>query len=1490
MRADRAHAPSHARSTSSEQILSIINSKIRGGVGQIRVTKPYEESGAIYRLVNVISGALVDGELGVYKKSRTKGVADQKVESGPAFDLIEHPTGMEDPSGDGDQVILTKEDWIQVIAGRAMLGRSAGCLILGGKLSDKPIKLLPLPGACSLRALRPANDPWTLVGWQATLGGQTFFLRPKEAVRFTFALDLDDPLDGVGPGIPAQTSVDTREAALRYNKHALENGGSLGGILQFDEDVELTDPQVAEIRRRFEERHMGLSNAERLAVLTGKFKFVETGKSAKDMQYGTTIDKSLEDIARPFGAPLLFLGVADHSALARATVLVEKGLLYHGTVIPFAKRIASTLTRVVRRFDPELYCWWDFSQVEALKEDESDRILRAKGMRELGFTLAAIEKKYEFGVELPAHADANLVPANLIPIEMAIEGAGVPMGTDPLMPEPATPAPAPTASVDQVKAITELVEKVKSGTLPRDSGIELLKLLGLDDARAEAIMASAGSAAPAPSAAVTSPAGLLEGPQSDPEARSLTRAQVDRRTRAWRAYVRKVDPYENAIKGAYRKFLNAMRAKVLKALEEKTRAFTRADGEDQRAQEIANEFDVDAFLDALGTSIENAYLAGARQSGKELADLGIANDVVLEANKGRLPKLAESYWEQRANVTGKTGQRIKQEIADAILEGLTNEEGQTELADRVRDVFKANLREYDVRRVARTEAHIAVSNGRFEQMKSQGVKKHEWLCVAGDTLLAGPGVTHVARRRHTGRWAVLRTGGGRVVTVTADHKVLTRRGWVEAQFVVEGDDLVNYVGQPEVAAGVVPDVEHVPSTVEQIFDAAYELAAPAGMVARVVNLDSEGRECEVEVVLVDGELRDRLQPPRSERIRNQLLEISDLALADLLAAGTAGKLDAAECGAPVSVEMRGALPPELGTHEPSPQDSGVGAIADGNAGESQGLPDHQRGSAPPAAEREQGGAASVFFGYDRCVGVNIETRTGHAFDYTTATGWMVANGLVVHNSAKDDHVRESHENVDGQIVEIGETFENGLRYPGDPAGDPSETINCVLPGTFISGRPQVILRSLYAGEVVEIETRRGNRVTVTVNHPVLTDKGIVPAHALKVGDHVIGERAQIEGGSPGRQPQHEQGKARIEDVFDAFAAHGSGWSYRARPFDFDGDGRFLREKVDFVEVLDPLPPSLGPTRDAPVMADAEAAFGQNVAQLDLETAGVPRAMPGALVSGSADRSPSLRELPLDRRAVFAHRAPLEGLGFGSATRLESVPAKHRRDHRPVTAVALGQREDGLARQVSAYDVRLAAHRQRALRIGDAAQLDAVLPENARHDLVRNAEFCRELAAGSAGEVAPDEIVHLRRFEYVGHVYDLQDERGWFNSGGVLSRNCRCVALPVAEDVEQFAEETDRAAHLDYAETDLCVRHSSDELARRAIELGIAPTVRAIAKAVPRVLAQEARRLGASGSALDVLREHLPSMTKNAAVAGAVRELGGTLFASIWSRAFDLEAA
>lgn len=42
----------------------------------------------------------------------------------------------------------------------------------------------------------------------------------------------------------------------------------------------------------------------------------------------------------------------------------------------------------------------------------------------------------------------------------------------------------------------------------------------------------------------------------------------------------------------------------------------------------------------------------------------------------------------------------------------------------------------------------------------------------------------------------------------------------------------------------------------------------------------------------------------------------------------------------------------------------------------------------------------------------------------------------------DGHTRYSHRHLDGEVVEVGQLFSNGLRFPGDPQGAPGEVYNC----------------------------------------------------------------------------------------------------------------------------------------------------------------------------------------------------------------------------------------------------------------------------------------------------------------------------------------------------------------------------------------------------------------------------------------------------------------
>jgi HK97 family phage portal protein len=54
------------------------------------------------------------------------------------------------------------------------------------------------------------------------------------------------------------------------------------------------------------------------------------------------------------------------------------------------------------------------------------------------------------------------------------------------------------------------------------------------------------------------------------------------------------------------------------------------------------------------------------------------------------------------------------------------------------------------------------------------------------------------------------------------------------------------------------------------------------------------------------------------------------------------------------------------------------------------------------------------------------------------------SGMTKHSwlSSRDERTRDSHASIDGEEQPIGEAYSNGLLFPGDPSGDPEDTIMC----------------------------------------------------------------------------------------------------------------------------------------------------------------------------------------------------------------------------------------------------------------------------------------------------------------------------------------------------------------------------------------------------------------------------------------------------------------
>ena len=307
-------------------------------------------------------------------------------------------------------------------------------------------------------------------------------------------------------------------------------------------------------------------------------------------------------------------------------------------------------------------------------------------------------------------------------------------------------------------------------------------------------------------------------------------------------------------------------------------------------------------------------------------------------------------------------------------------------------------------------------------------------------------------------------------------------------------------------------------------------------------------------------------------------------------------------------------------------------------------------------------------------------------------------------------MRDEHAALDGEEKAVDEAFSNGLQQPGEP--------NCLLPGTLVQGAYVAGLRAEYAGEVIMLRTAGGRELTVTPNHPVLTDRGFQPAGWLCEGDQLLAYREQV--GRTAAMDQDEDGQPTlVEQVFGALAEQFPTLRRQASVDDLHGDARGLRDRQ--VDVVGP---------DRVLLLDAKSDESEEGGQRVFVVAAVQPAQ------GPSDG---------------ASQASLRGLLTSPA----GLPG----------GAALAEDGLGVALQARPFD---------PLRIGPAAQLQASGPEAPGEERSAQAGFVRELLQRGAPAITRDQLVEVRYGFHRGQVYDLQSVAGWNVANGIVVSNCRCT--------------------------------------------------------------------------------------------------------------------
>ncbi len=351
-------------------------------------------------------------------------------------------------------------------------------------------------------------------------------------------------------------------------------------------------------------------------------------------------------------------------------------------------------------------------------------------------------------------------------------------------------------------------------------------------------------------------------------------------------------------------------------------------------------------------------------------------------------------------------------------------------------------------------------------------------------------------------------------------------------------------------------------------------------------------------------------------------------------------------------------------------------------------------------------------------------------------------------AAQDERTRPTHAEADGQIVgpddrfQVGESF---LAYPGDPAGDPEEVINCFAPWSLVHvGSLQAAMFREYSGQLIEVSFGSPVNLTVTPNHPVLTDRGWIAAGLLKEGDNLIQCAARNDAGAR-IDPDECHGYATAEQLYRLAES----LCRTKRPIDkvVDLHGEVIPgENVDIVPIKGDL------------LAACDAARLQELENFSLPETDIPlgfflaRRMIGLsmpVFSQYADGS-------------MSGCGPVAALFRGEEFGGPGVPFTHawQRDIQ-VSEAAI----DGCARYAdfgcNPVDRVSGLNESQHIGVMAGTRLNKLVPHGFR---------C---------ELAP--IISIRRFHYSGPVFNFESRNGLLLNDGIITHNCRCTLGYIVDD-------------------------------------------------------------------------------------------------------------
>ena len=304
-----------------------------------------------------------------------------------------------------------------------------------------------------------------------------------------------------------------------------------------------------------------------------------------------------------------------------------------------------------------------------------------------------------------------------------------------------------------------------------------------------------------------------------------------------------------------------------------------------------------------GDKLEGAYLEEIKRNASILGDTVIDNAKMAKTvadSSFKNATFSERIWVNQ--------DQLKNSLSSVLSNALIQGKNPREFIPLIRKKF--DVSRCNAERLLRTEIARVQTQAQIESYEANGIDEYEYVacglkdvcplckemdgktfklkdmeigenappmhpnCVLPNTEIIAPDIEAITKSDYSGDVIKFVTANGRNVTVTPNHIVPTSRGWIRAKNLVKGDKVFCYRGCIENGTVGTPTDNNRTATIENLFASIIETQGSTTSCVPAASIDLKGDvipNSKINIVFVDSELRDKINPFMSKFISNSFL-------------------------------------------------------------------------------------------------------------------------------------------------------------------------------------------------------------------------------------------------------------------------------------------------------------------------------------------------------------------------------------------------------------------------------------------------------------------------------------------------------------------------------------------------------------------------------------------------------------------------------------------